>query len=126
VVYVACLVFFRQSISLAFLPHAGAAEVAMLSTCLLLLAVGQFADWTNCTLSGALQGAGKQRLGACIYGFSMWTLAPVSFYFFAFQCGWGVTGIWAGMALVFNVQVVIMLVCTILEIIFAQLMSHHY
>ena len=104
--YLCILVFFRNNISLAFLPHSlpGSPEVSALRTCILLVAAGAVGDWTNCTLAGALQGAGKQNVGAAIYAGTHWILGTTLLYIFGFKLGWGVRGIWAALAVVSNVQ----------------------
>jgi Na+-driven multidrug efflux pump len=114
ILYSSLLILFRQNLSHAFMPQFDpkSTEIVTLETCLLWVAAAEFADWTSCTLSGALQGAGKQRMGACIYGITMWTLGPLTLYLFAFKFGWGVCGIWAALAVVINVQGIIMSVWT--------------
>jgi Na+-driven multidrug efflux pump len=81
-----------------------------LSTCILYGIAGSVGDWTNAIMGAALQGAGKQRLGARIYAATHWLLGPILLYTFAFRWGWGVVGIWAAIALVNTVQSGFMLV----------------
>lgn len=92
------------------MPHSlsGSPEILALRTCILLVAAGAVGDWTNCTLAGALQGAGKQNLGAAIYAGTHWILGTTLLYVFGFRLGWGVRGIWAALAVVSNVQCLFM------------------
>jgi Na+-driven multidrug efflux pump len=106
------LLHFRERIAAAFLPNAApnSLELVALNTCILLGITGSVGDWTNAVLGAALQGAGKQKLGAQIYAATHWLLGPVLLHIFAFRLSWGVTGIWAAIALVNNVQSGFMLV----------------
>ena len=112
-VYLSGIVVFRSALAHAFLPYskAGSPEVDALLSCILLIAVGSIGDWTNCTLAGALQGSGRQGLGAKIYGCTHWMLGTTLLWLLAFHLGWGVRGIWAALAVVSNVQCVFMAVC---------------
>lgn len=81
-----------------------------LMDCILLIAAGVPADWLNCTLSGVLQGTGRQALGAKIYMVTYWCIGPAVLWLFAFRLQWGVRGIWTALAILANVQVLFMTV----------------
>jgi Na+-driven multidrug efflux pump len=111
-VYLALLVSLRWQLAHAFLPYSamGSREVTVLMECMLLIAAGSIGDWTNCTLGGALQGAGRQVLGAKIYACTHWGLGVVLLWLFAFHLGWEVRGIWLALSCISNVQCIFMVV----------------
>eukprot|EP00892_Ulva_mutabilis_P006630 jgi/Ulvmu1/4339/UM002_0062.1 len=80
-----------------------------LMDCILLIAAGLPADWLNCTLSGVLQGTGRQALGAQVYVVTYWCIGPVAVWLFAFHFDWRVRGIWAALAVLANVEVLFMI-----------------
>ena len=111
-VYLTGLLTLRTTLARLFFPFAAAnsPELRTLQDCILLVAAGGLGDWTNCTLAGALQGAGRQDTGAKIYCVSHWLLGTSLLWLLGFQLGFGVRGIWAALAIVSNVQCLFMLV----------------
>jgi Na+-driven multidrug efflux pump len=116
-VFLSVLFTFRMPIAKLFLPYAaaGSAELMALLDCMMIIAVGSIGDWTNCALAGALQGAGRQTLGAVTYACTHWGLGIALLWLFAFQLGWEVRGVWAALAVASNVQCLLMGVRTKLE-----------
>jgi Na+-driven multidrug efflux pump len=112
IAYLTLLIPGRHALSRVFLPYVerGSGELAVMSDCLLLIAAGAVADWTNCTLSGVLHGTGRQLRGAQIYACTHWVLGPILLWLFAFKWRWGVRGIWGALAVISNVQIVAMVV----------------
>lgn len=108
--WLAILVPSRALLTRLFLPklplHSDASRSLM--DCILLIAVGVPADWLNCTLSGVLQGTGRQALGAQIYVVTYWCVGPMLLWLFAFHLGWEVRGIWTTLAILTNLQVLVM------------------
>jgi Na+-driven multidrug efflux pump len=109
-VYLAIITPFRYNISRMFMPFAdtNSQQISILADCILLLAAGALGDWTNCTLAGALQGAGRQYTGMKIYAVSHWCIGTALLWLYAFHLGFGVRGIWAALAVVSNVQCLLM------------------
>lgn len=70
----------------------------------------QLGDGLNAVVGGILRGAGRQELGALLNLCSYWGLGLPSAYLLAFNAGWGLRGLWAGLAICTTVQAFVMLV----------------
>lgn len=112
VLWLSILVPCRALLASLFFPklqlHSGASRALM--DCILLIAVGSPGDWINCTLSGVLQGTGRQGTGARIYVIAYWCFGPILLWLFAFRLDWGIRGIWLMLAILQNVLVLVMAV----------------
>lgn len=56
-------------------------------------------------MGGILRGAGRQELGALLNLASYWGLGLPAAYLLSSKAGWGLQGLWAGLALCTSVQV---------------------
>lgn len=59
----------------------------------------------NCVLGGVLRGAGRQALGAGLNLLTYWCMGLPLAGLLAFKAGWGIHGLWAGLAITTTVQV---------------------
>lgn len=112
VLWLSVLVPCRAMITRLYFPNIQLHSVASraLMDSIVLIALGVPGDWINCTLSGILQGTGRQATGARIYVLTYWCVGPILLWLFAFWLNWGVRGIWMMLAILTNLQALVMAV----------------
>lgn len=110
-----CILALRDSIGYAF--TSSQALVAAVASLMPIFALTLPGDGANCVLQGLLRGAGRQSLGAVTNLCSYWLLGIPMAYYFAFYRGFGLAGLWGGIAIVNSFQGVVML-CIALRINF--------
>lgn len=61
-------------------------------------------DWC-CSTAGVIRGAARQKLGVAVNLGAYWVFGIPLAVWLAFPAGWGVHGLWVGMAVTTTVQV---------------------
>lgn len=70
-----------------------------------LLAAALPGDGMNAVLGGVLRGAGRQTLGAAMNLLTFWVLGLPLAALLAFKAGWGIAGLWSGLATATTLEV---------------------
>ncbi len=89
------LLVFRHALASLFTDNA--AVVAAVDTTLPLVALFNFFDGLQSTMTGGISGTGKQAYSAPIITLAYWVLGLPIGYYLALPLGWGLRGIWLGM-----------------------------
>ena len=83
--------------------------VAVVASLMPIFALSLPGDGANAVLQGLLRGAGRQSTGALTNLCSFWLVGiPISYYL-GFTCGYGLKGLWGGIAIVMTFQGFVML-----------------